>query len=157
MDGLSLSSAENCWAERVQSVRVCLSSLCWTNYLQTSCFGHEALSMISIVSLALLTTPSGHGTPYSLTSSRCVTKRELWSRLTDAYPQTESFTPPVDHHNTTGEFNASVHGFHGPVLTTLPGAILDVDPRVVNVTNTNPSVFPFNLDMNAGNTIGIGA
>ena len=73
------------------------------------------------------------------------------------YVQLETFTPPRDGHNTTGQFDPSVHGFSGPLLTTLPGFPVDTDPRVFNTTQVDSEQFPFNVDMNDGNTIGIGS
>ena len=63
--------------------------------------------------------------------------------------------PPADHHNTTGEFLPSAHGFSGPLLTSLPNFPTPIDQRVLDAT-TQVSGFPFNIDMNQGNEIGIG-
>lgn len=68
----------------------------------------------------------------------------------------EDFVPPVDHHNTTGQFEPSVHGFNGSILTTLPGFPSALDPRILATTAEDPLEFPFNLDMNSGNPIGVG-
>ncbi|KAJ6617535.1 aryl-alcohol-oxidase from pleurotus Eryingii [Mycena sp. CBHHK59/15] len=79
-----------------------------------------------------------------------------WDAMFPYMLKTENFTQPVDHHNTSGEFNTSAHGNQGPLLTTLAGYPSHLDALILGSTTTNPSQFPFNLDMNAGDTIGIG-
>ncbi|THH14917.1 hypothetical protein EW146_g5483 [Bondarzewia mesenterica] len=79
-----------------------------------------------------------------------------WDAVFPFMLKAENFTDPVDHHNITGEFNGSAHGYRGPLLTTLPGFPSSIDPRILASTETDPIVFPFNLDNNAGDTIGIG-
>lgn len=59
-------------------------------------------------------------------------------------------------HNTTGQFEPSVHGFNGPLLTSLPGFPTDIDGRVTNTTVILEDEFPFNIDMNSGNPLGVG-
>lgn len=59
-------------------------------------------------------------------------------------------------HNTTGQFEPSVHGFNGPLLTSLPGFPADIDGRVTNTTVVLKDEFPFNIDMNSGNPLGVG-
>ncbi|KAI0055436.1 aryl-alcohol oxidase-like protein [Artomyces pyxidatus] len=79
-----------------------------------------------------------------------------WDVIFPFILKAENLTDPVDHHNTTGQFNPVVHGHSGPVLTTLPGFPSALDPRILAVTQSNPAQFPFNLDANSGNTIGVG-
>ena len=69
--------------------------------------------------------------------------------------QNERWTAPVDHHSIKGEFDPSVHGFHGMNAVSLPGFVYSFDRRVIQAASELPE-FPFNLDMNSGNTIGIG-
>lgn len=71
------------------------------------------------------------------------------------FHQTESFVQSADHHNTTGQFDPSVHGFNGPLLVSLPGISADFDSMVIQTTRELEE-FPFNLDMNSGSTLGIG-
>lgn len=70
--------------------------------------------------------------------------------------QNEKFTQPVDHHNTTGQFDPAFHGFKGPLSVTLAGAPSPIDARVI-ATTTQLKEFPFNVEMNSGSTLGIGA
>lgn len=44
----------------------------------------------------------------------------------------------------------------GPVNTSLPALVIGTDNRVLQATQQLSSDFPFNLDSNSGNTIGIG-
>uniref|UniRef100_A0A5K1JX66 Glucose oxidase n=1 Tax=Ganoderma boninense TaxID=34458 RepID=A0A5K1JX66_9APHY len=71
-------------------------------------------------------------------------------------PQTETLTPPADGHDTHGEINPAVHGKTGPVLTSLPGNASVLDARVLQTTSELAAEFPFNLDMNSGNPLGVG-
>ena len=44
----------------------------------------------------------------------------------------------------------------GPMNTSLPAEIIGTDNRVSKATQQLSSEFPFNLDFDSGNTIGIG-
>ncbi|KAJ7908757.1 alcohol oxidase [Mycena leptocephala] len=71
-----------------------------------------------------------------------------WDNLVPYMKKNERFSSPSDHHNTTGQFNPDVHGFHG--VNSVP-----VDSRVIETT-TELGEYPFNLDMNSGYQLGIG-
>ncbi|KAJ7143681.1 aryl-alcohol-oxidase from pleurotus Eryingii [Mycena epipterygia] len=79
-----------------------------------------------------------------------------WNAIFPYMLKAENFSQPVDHHNTSGEFNTTAHGHRGPLLTTLPGFPSHLDPRILGTTTADPSRFPFNLDMNDGDALGIG-
>lgn len=70
--------------------------------------------------------------------------------------QSETLTAPADSHNTTGQINPKYHGTKGPLLTSLPAMGLPIDSLVLNTTIQLKSEFPFNLDMNSGNPLGLG-
>jgi choline dehydrogenase len=53
-------------------------------------------------------------------------------------------------------FDPNVHG-NGPVSTSVTGNISDIDDRVIQTTQENPGMFPFNLDLNSGNGLGTGS
>jgi choline dehydrogenase-like flavoprotein len=72
-------------------------------------------------------------------------------------PQNERWTAPADNHNTTGEFDPAVHGYDGINYVSLPGYVTPFDYRVIKATSQLPDEFPFNLDINSGRQIGIGA
>lgn len=69
--------------------------------------------------------------------------------------QNEKLVAPADHHNTSGQFIPSVHGYHGAVDVSLPGFPTPLDKRVIASTQETPE-FPFNQDMNSGDVLGIG-
>jgi len=73
--------------------------------------------------------------------------------------QNERFTPPVDGHDTTGEFDPAVHGFNGINSVTLSGFRHQVATRVIEASKSmgNDSDYRFVLDMNSGNQLGVGS
>ncbi|KAJ7772263.1 aryl-alcohol-oxidase from pleurotus Eryingii [Mycena metata] len=44
-----------------------------------------------------------------------------WDSLLPYFKKNEVFTPPADHHDTKGQFNPAVHGFHGINSVSLAG------------------------------------
>ncbi|KAL0578819.1 hypothetical protein V5O48_003187 [Marasmius crinis-equi] len=71
--------------------------------------------------------------------------------------QNERWSPPTDGHDTNGQFDPRVHGFHGINSVSLYGfSVPDVDSRVAALTRERPDLFPFNLDINSGSPNGIG-
>ncbi|KAI0058477.1 aryl-alcohol-oxidase from pleurotus Eryingii [Artomyces pyxidatus] len=77
-----------------------------------------------------------------------------WDALEPFWKAIEHITPPSDGHNTSGDVDPSVHGTNGPLGISLA----DINPTNAMITETTRqlSEFPFNMDMNSGNTIGIG-
>ncbi|KAF8990433.1 hypothetical protein BDQ17DRAFT_1433782 [Cyathus striatus] len=55
-----------------------------------------------------------------------------------------------------GQFDPTLHSFTGINCVSLAGFSHVTDPRVIEATKQLSSEFPFNLDMNSGNHIGIG-
>ncbi|KAJ7452774.1 aryl-alcohol-oxidase from pleurotus Eryingii [Mycena galericulata] len=78
-----------------------------------------------------------------------------WDSIFPYILKNERFTPPADHHNTTGQFSPAVHGFNGINSVSLAGFPSPVDSRII-ATTTELEEFPFNLDMNSGLPLGIG-
>jgi hypothetical protein len=70
--------------------------------------------------------------------------------------QNELWTAPIDDHNTTGQFDPAVHGFHGINSVSLPGFPISISEMVLATTTHLPNDFPFNLDMNSGSPLGLG-
>ncbi|KAJ7489579.1 alcohol oxidase [Mycena latifolia] len=66
------------------------------------------------------------------------------------------WTPPTDLHNTSLQFDPSVHSTRGINPVSLSGAGWPLGPRVIQATKELPEEFPFNLDMNSGKPLGIG-
>ncbi|KAF9264148.1 aryl-alcohol oxidase [Marasmius fiardii PR-910] len=81
-----------------------------------------------------------------------------WDNVQPYIRKNERFTPPVDGHDTTGEFDPSVHSFDGINSVTLSGFRHEMDTRVIQASKAmgNDSEFRFVLDMNSGNHLGIG-
>ncbi|KAJ7434861.1 aryl-alcohol oxidase, partial [Mycena latifolia] len=78
-----------------------------------------------------------------------------WDSLIPYMRKNERFSLPSDHHNTTGQFNPAVHGFHGINAVSLAGFPSPIDSRVIETT-VELEEFPFNLDMNSGYQLGLG-
>jgi len=88
----------------------------------------------------------------------------------------ESLTPLLNNRDTAGEFDPKAHGYSGtppvherrmkskinipnytgPVNISLPSDNVSTDNRILQASQQLSSEFPFNLDFNSGNTIGIG-
>ncbi|KAF7328430.1 Pyranose dehydrogenase [Mycena venus] len=68
--------------------------------------------------------------------------------------QNERFSPPTDR-NTTERFNPAVHGFNGINTVSLPGFPRGSDTVVIKAASESRE-FPFNIDTNSGNPLGIG-
>ncbi|KAJ7436219.1 alcohol oxidase [Mycena latifolia] len=78
-----------------------------------------------------------------------------WNSLIPYMRKNERFTSPVNR-NTTAEFNPAVHSFSGINSVSLPGFPRDTDARVFKAASALGDEFPFNIDMNSGDTLGIG-
>ncbi|KAF8199858.1 aryl-alcohol oxidase-like protein [Mycena galopus ATCC 62051] len=78
-----------------------------------------------------------------------------WDNLIPYMRKNERFTPPSDHHNTTGQFNPAVHGYNGINTVSLQGFPTPIDSRIIETT-TELAEFPYNIDMNSGYQLGIG-
>ena len=69
--------------------------------------------------------------------------------------QNARLVPPADHHNTTGEVIPADHGY-GPLEMSLPGFPTTSDTLGIETTQVNGSLYPYNIDLNSGNSVGIG-
>ncbi|KAJ7510650.1 aryl-alcohol oxidase precursor [Mycena galericulata] len=79
-----------------------------------------------------------------------------WDSVQQYIRKNEKWTPPADHHNTTGQFNPLIHSLTGINSVSLPGFSHLFDSRIITTTQENPGEFPFNLDMNSGTPLGVG-
>ena len=79
-----------------------------------------------------------------------------WNAMQHYFKKSEHFNQPVDHHDTSDEFDPAIHGFRGPLFTTLPGDPTSIDGRVVNATEQLGGEHKLVLDYNDGNGLGIG-
>ena len=73
----------------------------------------------------------------------------------DCRSQVEKLVPPPDRHDTTGEINPAIHGLNGSVEISVQNIVVPISSRIFNTTTELPE-FPFNLDMNSGDPLGIG-
>ncbi|KAF9562060.1 alcohol oxidase [Agrocybe pediades] len=80
-----------------------------------------------------------------------------WTNMKKYVQKHEKFVPPIDGHNTAGQFIPSLHGFNGEVSVSLPGNNQTIDPRVL-ATTKQLAEFPFNQDTSGGDhsLLGIG-
>lgn len=62
---------------------------------------------------------------------------------------------PVDGHSTFGDDNPADHGF-GPVEISLPGVSTEIDKRVIDASKQSGTEFPFNIDIQSGDSVGLG-
>ncbi|KAF5349895.1 hypothetical protein D9757_013616 [Collybiopsis confluens] len=86
-----------------------------------------------------------------------ITEDEGWSyKSVQKYlAMNENFQPPADRHNTTGQFDPSVHSFTGINAVTLPGFPQPIDLRVFESARALGPAFEFNEDYNSGSPLGI--
>lgn len=62
--------------------------------------------------------------------------------------------PPADGRSTAGMVNPADHGF-GPVELSLPGLPTELDSRMIDTAKQSNGLFPFNLDLQSGNAVGV--
>ncbi|KAJ6535956.1 pyranose dehydrogenase [Mycena vulgaris] len=79
-----------------------------------------------------------------------------WAAMQDYFRKNEKWTEPADHHDTSNQYDPSVHSTTGINSVSLPGYQWPMFPRVIETTTQMPDDFPFVLDMNAGIPLGVG-
>ncbi|KAJ7366512.1 pyranose dehydrogenase [Mycena albidolilacea] len=80
-----------------------------------------------------------------------------WNSLLPYFFKNEKWTEPADHHDTRGQFNPSVHSTDGINSVSLSGYHWPIfEHHVLQTTRELPEEFPFNLDFNSGQMLGIG-
>ncbi|KAJ7366502.1 glucose dehydrogenase short protein [Mycena albidolilacea] len=80
-----------------------------------------------------------------------------WDSLLPYFFKNEEWTQPADHHDTQGQFNPSVHSTDGINSVSLSGYHWPIfEHHVLQTTRELPEEFPFNLDFNSGQMLGIG-
>ncbi|KAJ7683872.1 aryl-alcohol oxidase-like protein [Mycena rosella] len=80
-----------------------------------------------------------------------------WNQIFPYFLKNEKWTPPADQHDTHGQFNPGIHGTAGPISVSLSGFQWpDFQRRIIQTTEELPDDFPFNLDMNSGQPLGVG-
>ncbi|KAL0577503.1 hypothetical protein V5O48_004489 [Marasmius crinis-equi] len=81
-----------------------------------------------------------------------------WDRLQPYIRKNEHFVnpPPNNDVSPAPQFNPKIHGFNGINAVSLEGFPKDINERVIKTVQDFHSEFPFNLDMNSGNQLGVG-
>ncbi|KAJ7185852.1 aryl-alcohol oxidase [Mycena filopes] len=80
-----------------------------------------------------------------------------WDRLLPYFFKNEKWTPPVDHHDTRGQFDPRVHSTSGINAVSLSGfSWTTFANHVLAATAQQPEDWHFNLDMNSGKPLGTG-
>ncbi|KAJ7643638.1 aryl-alcohol-oxidase from pleurotus Eryingii [Roridomyces roridus] len=80
-----------------------------------------------------------------------------WNNMLPYFFKNEKWTPPVDHHDTNGQFDPAVHSTHGINSVSLNGFQWPIfQQHVQQATKELPEDFPFNLDFNSGKMLGVG-
>ena len=76
------------------------------------------------------------------------------SVLTSSW-QNERHVQAWNCQNDAGKYNPLSHGT-GPLMTSLPANNTLLDYVVMNSSQQLPQQYPFNLDLNSGNGLGVG-
>ncbi|KAJ7653272.1 aryl-alcohol oxidase [Mycena polygramma] len=79
-----------------------------------------------------------------------------WSAMQKYFRKNEKWTEPADKHDTSHQYDPSVHSTTGINSVSLPGYQWPMDPRVIQTTEEMPDEFKFVLDYNAGVPLGVG-
>lgn len=74
----------------------------------------------------------------------------------DLILQNEKWTPPADGHNTSGQYDPTIHSSTGINAVSLAGYPHPINSRVIATTEELPDEFPLVLDMNPGKAQGVG-
>ncbi|KAF8153495.1 hypothetical protein K438DRAFT_1987630 [Mycena galopus ATCC 62051] len=80
-----------------------------------------------------------------------------WDNILPYFFKNEKWTQPADHHDTRGQFNPAVHSTDGINSVSLSGYPWPIfQSHVIQTTREFPGEFPFNLDFNSGQMLGVG-
>ncbi|KLO15613.1 aryl-alcohol oxidase-like protein [Schizopora paradoxa] len=79
-----------------------------------------------------------------------------WNSLQEFILKARSLVPPADRHNVTGMIDPAIHGTNGNIEISIRGSEIAIDDMVIQTTRQLAGEFPFNLDMNSGNPLGVG-
>ncbi|KAF9002519.1 pyranose dehydrogenase [Cyathus striatus] len=78
-----------------------------------------------------------------------------WGQMLPYILKNERWLPPADHHDTAGQYNPRYHNRFGMTPVSLPGFPQPIDNKIMQTTKDMHQNFPFNVDMNSGNPIGV--
>ncbi|KAI0794391.1 hypothetical protein C8Q74DRAFT_1365854 [Fomes fomentarius] len=78
-----------------------------------------------------------------------------WDGVLPYFKKSEKFNFPADGHNISRQFLPEVHGFDGVIGVNVPGAARSIYRHIIAVTQELEE-FPFQIDMNSGEHLGLG-
>ncbi|KAK2463911.1 hypothetical protein APHAL10511_004083 [Amanita phalloides] len=78
-----------------------------------------------------------------------------WNNMQYYVHKNEKHVRAWNNQSDLGKYNPAVHGY-GPLLTSLPANNSQLDYTVINSTREFNGQFPFNLDLNSGQSLGVG-
>ncbi|KAF5345030.1 hypothetical protein D9758_010464 [Tetrapyrgos nigripes] len=78
-----------------------------------------------------------------------------WGSVQQYFKKNEDFTQPADHHNITGQFDPTVHSFEGINSVSLASYLHKFDDLAIQSSLLPDAEFPFKLDPNDGNNVGL--
>ncbi|KAJ7259083.1 aryl-alcohol oxidase [Mycena haematopus] len=80
-----------------------------------------------------------------------------WDNLLPYFFKNEKWTAPADNHDPRDEYDPAVHSTHGINSVSLSGSRWPIfENHVIQTTRELPDEFPFNLDYNSGEPLGVG-
>ncbi|KAJ7635136.1 alcohol oxidase [Roridomyces roridus] len=80
-----------------------------------------------------------------------------WDNLLQYFFKNEKWVPPPNNQSTVGEFNPAVHSTDGINSVSLGADLWPIfDSHIIETTRQFPEEFPFNLDYNSGEPLGLG-
>ncbi|KAF7416250.1 hypothetical protein PC9H_002515 [Pleurotus ostreatus] len=79
-----------------------------------------------------------------------------WNNVQTYFAKNEKWTPPADGHDTTGQYDPSVHSTTGINSYSLSGHHQALDPLVFQAGQELGGIFDFKLDYNDGTPLGLG-
>ncbi|KAF8912301.1 alcohol oxidase [Mucidula mucida] len=78
-----------------------------------------------------------------------------WANMLPYFMKSEKFNLPRDGHDPTGQYLPEFHGTEGVIGVSLPGFSRAIDDRIMNTTS-ELAEFPYAIDMNSGEQLGVG-
>ncbi|KAF9025998.1 alcohol oxidase [Hymenopellis radicata] len=78
-----------------------------------------------------------------------------WANMLPYFMKSEKFNLPRDGHDPTGQYLPEFHGTDGVIGVSLPGFSRAIDDRIMNTTS-ELAEFPYAIDMNSGEQLGVG-
>ncbi|KAF8638740.1 hypothetical protein AX16_010463 [Volvariella volvacea WC 439] len=83
-------------------------------------------------------------------------ERWSWNSLQPYFRRNERWVPPNDGHDTTGQYDPSLHSEEGMVATSLAGYPTPIDQLIVAASRELGGAYNFTLDYCSGNPLGMG-